>query len=414
MILVLAATTAAQPCGVQVTDDAAVQEWGERHSAASGGRVLWADDSEDVYYFDGTNVVLVQADDANDPSLASLENFVFGLGNGAGGRVIGAWRRGTDFAWVWTSDGGAPRLVKAANPLDPNQPLNPEALAIADGCVFMALQGFSGGQAVKHVFRVDPTTGDAANLTGNQPVPGLSGRIRSSGCRAAWAFEVDGGNVELHFYDGAVRRTIGSGVPSDLRDGILIWIDRDAANVQQIFLYDANLPAPVPTAITNRTDATRPILFAQTDGRHVAWIESDAATQNRKLMLLGGIELSDASTAPSNNPPNRDYPFQLNRGQILWTDQAGKTHYYDGRVRREVCGDGWLTDGFLAELLTPAGQADTEVFLWQGTAPAADLSAPLLVRASPGDGSATVAWDHILGATSYQVYVAEEPGVTPA
>jgi hypothetical protein len=37
---------------------------------------------------------------------------------------------------------------------------------------------------------------------------------------------------------------------------------------------------------------------------------------------------------------------------------------------------------------------------------------PILILPTPGDGSVILQWDSILGASSYNVYLAEQPGVT--
>src|SRR5437870_3639802 len=82
-------------------------------------------------------------------------------------------------------------LVVATNPIDPQQPLNPEGVAVADGSVFMILQAGT----FKHVFRVDPATGRGANLTGNASVPGAQGRLSTSAGQAVWPFFDNTNNI---------------------------------------------------------------------------------------------------------------------------------------------------------------------------------------------------------------------------
>lgn len=75
----------------------------------------------------------------------------------------------------------------------------------------------------------------------------------------------------------------------------------------------------------------------------------------------------------------------------------------------------WLADGFIAFLgLSQDGGTDKEVFLFTGTPPAdaSQPSPPLFVVATPGDGQVTVAWDQIIRASSYNLYMASVPGVT--
>ncbi|MGZ6126549.1 MAG: hypothetical protein ACXWLR_16385, partial [Myxococcales bacterium] len=106
----------------------------------------------------GTTNAQVQALDAvNSPG--SIDDVVFTLGSGSSaGQVIGGWRRGTDDGWVFVSDGVLSK-VTATNPFATGA-MNPEGIAIADGCVYMALQASTGNTTlVKHVFQVNPATG---------------------------------------------------------------------------------------------------------------------------------------------------------------------------------------------------------------------------------------------------------------
>jgi photosystem II stability/assembly factor-like uncharacterized protein len=77
--------------------------------------------------------------------------------------------------------------------------------------------------------------------------------------------------------------------------------------------------------------------------------------------------------------------------------------------------DPWLADGFIAwHGAASDGENDDEGFRLRGTRPADALQPmpPLLVLATPGDGRVALAWDRILGATAYNVYLAERSGVT--
>jgi hypothetical protein len=75
----------------------------------------------------------------------------------------------------------------------------------------------------------------------------------------------------------------------------------------------------------------------------------------------------------------------------------------------------WLADGYVAWLGTSSdGGVDPEVFRFTGVPPADSVppAPPLAVVATPGTGEVTVRWDRVVGASSYNLYVAEEPGVT--
>src|SRR5262245_1160031 len=90
----------------QLTSDALVQDWSNRSATTSQGKVLITDGT-DVYFFDGTAVSLVQAQGSQGPESQGNVEFgsLFVLGSGSiPGQVVGAWRRGTDYAWVWTYD----------------------------------------------------------------------------------------------------------------------------------------------------------------------------------------------------------------------------------------------------------------------------------------------------------------------
>ncbi|GEM_PF-2891958 len=211
------------PPGVRLTSNDIDENWSPRDPSTTGGRVLWFDGDGDVWFFDGATATLVQALDPDDPSLDDVADFVFGVADGAAaGQVVAAWRRGTDFAWVWSGQGQAPRLVSAVNPIDVNAPLNPENLGAGGGGMFLILQAFFGGDAVKHVFRIDLGTGQATNLSGSDPVPGVADVV-AGGARAAWIYKGDrydtaaddGQAPTLRFYDGAKVAVVDAG---DLRN----------------------------------------------------------------------------------------------------------------------------------------------------------------------------------------------------
>ena len=196
------------------TANAFDEVWNVRTSATSQGKVLWTRKDAggflpDVFFYDGTSVSTAQSGGA----LQSVTDSVFALGSGSSpGDVIGAWRRGDATAWIWTrlANGTASITdLKYTNPHTAGQPMNPEAVAIADGCVFMALQFAVGGSQKRWVFKVNPADGSSANLTGATPIPG-PGRITTSGCKAAWVSD-DGTTNRLLFYNGSTVTEIDAG-----------------------------------------------------------------------------------------------------------------------------------------------------------------------------------------------------------
>ncbi|GMU84025.1 MAG: hypothetical protein AMXMBFR47_38950 [Planctomycetota bacterium] len=402
----------------QLTNNDDDDRWSDRHSATVDGKVLWTD-GRDVFFHDGVATQIVQP--LGD--LESVEDFVFGLGSGASaGSVIGGWRRGTDFAWVWRS-GSPPVLVTATNPIDPGQPLNPEGLAIADGHVIMILQAFSGGNAIKHVFRVDPVTGTATNLTGNAAVPGAARVVTANG-NAAWVFYDDSGNSELHWYDGAAVRAIDSGSIGGLRlaRGRLVYA-KAVGGVSHIFLYDSTVAGAQPVRISPDTDAAHGNFAPTTDGYHIAWLYGNADRTNLDILLAGGVQLNDADSRPPSPLLFDEFPVQLNRGQAIWKDAGGNLRsLIDGRIET-VCTTPaaafdapYIADGYVAGFgpIQGASETDNEVIL-QTLTPPTDADTPLPpLKVVPTAGSRQVAlrWDRIAGATAYNLYLAESPGVT--
>jgi hypothetical protein len=415
----------------QVTTDTLIDSWSQRTPSTSQGMILWADNSSnpgnafsftDVRFFDGTTVSTVQTQGAltgvNDTN-------AFALGSGASpGDVMGIWRRDTDFAWVWTRlAGGATTLneVTYTNPINPAFAMNPEAAAVADGCVFLVLQA----GASKHVFSVNPATGNTTILTGGAAVPGAA-RVTTSQCKAAWTFDDGGGATasKLQFYNGSLPPTQVDqgeiGVSPVLHQGKLVYWKK-VSGIQQIFLYDSTAPSPAPVQLSN--DATGLNDLPRTDGRHVAWVHREADGVTWNVVMNGGVRLTnDASTRPQINV-NEDNFFQLQRGQLLWKDTAGNPRYYAGGrlsylpIAPATSFDRfWLADGFIAMLGTGGSDAgaDKEVFRITVTPPAdaAQPAAPLAVEAVAGASQATVSWDRIVGATSYNLYMAQQPGVT--
>jgi hypothetical protein len=414
---------------VQLRADAIDEGWGNRQANTSGGKILWFEhdggaNTDDVVLYDGSSASVVQPQGA----LTNVGDIVFALGTGAtAGQVIAAWRRDTDFAWIST-DGGAPVPVTATNPGNPLVPLNPEGAGIADGCVFLILQDASGAFPRKYVFKANPATGVATILTDPAiyPVTGSADgapRITTKGCKAAWRYFDGSSTIKLHFYDGASIAVIDSGdidLPH-MSAGRVVYA-KTVDGVSQVYLYDSNLASPAPVALTSYTDPSKVNSYAKTDGRHVAWLRQNTDNSNRQIILNGDMRLTDSASKPPDGGLFSDFPLQLQRGQLLWTDAAGALRYaHDGAIATVDIAPAtsmirpWLADGYVAftGLSNDLG-TDTEPFRYAGVAPsdAVQPSAPFRVSAAHGDAQITLAWDGILGAASYNLYYATVPGVT--
>ncbi|TAJ99940.1 hypothetical protein EPO44_10080, partial [bacterium] len=412
----------------QITNNANEEGWSVRNSATSQGKVLWYDDqSESVFLYDGATTTLVQAEDVND-SPGDIDSVVFTLGSGASaGEVIGAWRRGTEDAWVWVS-GGTPVKVSATNPIN-NNAMNPEAVAVSDGCVFIRFRIPIGGSEANHIFKVGPQTGVATDLSGNASVPGAS-RVSTSDCQAAWVFDDGTGTLQLQFYNGTSVTTVDTGeINSNLQGfqlshGRLVY-EKVVGGVSQIFLYDSTAANSAPVALT--TDASGGNFSPRTDGRHVAWLHGNSDRTAVNIVLNGGMQLTDTTNRPANVGTS-EHPFQLHRGQLFWRDVNGTLRYNDGsgittidlspstslvtQVGTTNCCLPWLADGFVYWVGNIG--ANKDVFRFTGTAPsdAQQPVPPLLVVATPGTNQITLAWDQILGADSYNLYISEQSGLT--
>jgi hypothetical protein len=239
----------------QLTTNSTDETWGVRNSATSGGKALWIDASNSVVFFNGTTTNVVQPKGTN----GTVENHVFTLGNGsAPGQAIGVWRRGSDGTSFVSINGAPPVLIVATNPYDPNNALNAEAVAVADGSVFMIL---STG-TLAPVFRVNPVSGQATNLTGGALVPGaLFGRISTSAGQAVWPFTDNTNNIiKLHFYDGSTVRVVDTNLTSNpqIRSRWEVWtrFSSTTARCPPRLRYRSRRIAPARTDSRERTDAT--------------------------------------------------------------------------------------------------------------------------------------------------------------
>lgn len=421
---------ACDDCGLQVTANSKTERWSTRQKSTSRGRVLWVDEDDSIHFFDGAATSLLQARDINVPSLDNVESFVFTLGSGAGtDDVVGGWRRGSDFGWVWAGVGSQPQLVNAVNPYDPNSAMNPEGIAASDGCIFLLLQAAVGGTLIKHVYKVDPANGNATLLTGdylndvnNDGTGAFSTALFASGCRAAWLWCSAGANgscnddaIQLHYYDGASVSIIDNNASLyGMEDGRVLY-SKVVSGVRQLFVFDGNLPSPAPVQLTSYSGPDKQIIFAQSDGRHVAILLGDSNSQNREIAILGDFSLGDANTQPADQPSNFNFPIQLQRGQAMWQTQAGSFATFDGWTFGTSCGSGWLADGFVAQLRRSSTSGpDVEVFLKSLTPPddAEQPVAPWAITANAtANGEVALTWEPILGATSYNVYFASQSGV---
>lgn len=413
-------TTAAVGIALQLTDDDRNNRWTDRHSTTASGKVL-STDTRDVVLYDGTVATILQP-------LGDLENVeptVFGLGTGATtDELIAAWRRGTDFAWIWRS-GDTPRLVQAENPIDPLQALNPEAIAIADGATFMVMQAFSNGNSVKHVFQVDPHTGAATNLTGSAAVAGAA-RVTTSGGKAAWVFDYDSDKM-LQYYDGLAIRNVDSGELNErsarLVNGVLVY-EKMVNGVSHIFAWDADTPSAPPVQVSSESANTHGNFSPATDGDQIAWLSGNADRTGLRVELLGGVTLSDADHVPADLTGAEEIPLQLNRSQALWRGDAGLILAANGR-QQALCTEPaalfdapWLSDGFIAGYgpISGASQNDTEAFRLQVSQPSAagQPMPPIFVTSQPGNASIELCWNRVWRADHYNVYLAQSTGVSPS
>src|SRR6266481_68595 len=270
-LVVLALSAQAQNVR-QVTTNLVDDTWGIRNSVISGGKLLWIDESNSVIFFNGTTTNLLQPRGTN----GFVENPVFALGSGAApSATIGVWRRGSDGTSFVSTNGGPPVSIIATNPYDANNPLNAEALSIADGSVFMI---FSTG-TMAPVFRVDAASGRATNLPGSALVPGaILRRISTRGGQAAWPFaDNTNGIIKLHFYTGSTVQVVDTNITGNpnIAHGRIVYT-KPVAGRDQVFLYDSTLASPAPIQIT--TDSSGTNRYARTDGSHIAWLHTASGT----------------------------------------------------------------------------------------------------------------------------------------
>lgn len=387
------------PQQISPSGDGISASWMRAVSSTSRGQILFFGSNDNVYLYNGTTIQIVQLTDGSALSTVS------GLGPAStAGQVIGGWRRGAGFGYVSTN-GGTPAQVT----------LNPEGVAISEGCVFMVLQDPPNGS---HVFKINPATGSRTKLSSGTVTLGAI-RVASSGCdKAAWTWAPTGTDpVDIQYWNGTTTTTIVPGdasIPS-FAGGKIVY-SKTVGGIQQVFLIDTNVSL-TPVQLSAETDPTKTLDRPQTDGRHVAWYRyntNGTSPSTAQIILNGGLVFP---TGPLAKIDNIELPFQLNRGQLLWKNSTGPLSYDDGRQTFGIdpspattITNPWLSDGYVAFTGLTAG-AD-EVFRITGTAPddASQPSPPMLVVATPG--TAQVKWDSVLGATSYNAYVAYAPGVT--
>lgn len=398
----------------QITNDAINQEWSNRASSLSRGKILWLETDgvaiDTVFLYDGVAKNSVQT----RPGFFNVETAVFHLGSGlAAGQVIAGWRRGTEGN---VSDNGGPPAPVAKNP---------EGVSISDGCMFMILQDGTNGN---HAYKIE-TNGTFTQISsGIVEQPGNNKGtfgIVSSKCKAAWMFDPKGlGNdpTDLQFWNGLTSTTLDTNINAgaiSMADGRIVYV-KTVGGFQKIFAVDTNVSL-IPFELYSEADATRLIERPQTDGRHVAWYRNSTGATNDQIMFYGGAVLPVPPVAKIELFGSQ---FQLNRGQLLWKDKAsGNISYDDGRrtyplsiAPASSIERPWLTDGNIVFLgLSSDAGLDKEVFRITGTPPsdASQPAPPMLLTATPGAGQVTLTWDRVLGTgITYNLYIANEPGVT--
>lgn len=171
---------------------------------------------------------------------------------------------------------------------------------------------------------------------------------------------------------------------------------------------------------SSTTDELHGNFWPATDGYHLAWLRANANGANAEVQLFGGLSLNDGEVAVT---PGSESPLQCNRGQFLWKDSQANLQYAIRGTIDSVCTapaaqfDGpWLADGFVAGFGNVQGsvQTDNEVFLYEGYPPddAERPLPPFMLIPAAGSHRVELQWDAILGATSYNLYLAETPGIT--
>lgn len=391
--------------------DGVSQSWSPRMTPVSRGKILFFDSNEAVHLFNGASIVPVQATTGQ-----AVFDTVFTLGSGAGpSDTIGGWRRGTGISgWVSVNGGTAQEVT-----------LNPESVAAADGCIFFALQtGVTTpeGAIGQHAFQVDPGTGSRTRVSTGTFTAGVN-RVVTSGCKAAWGYQPTNADPQrLGYWDGATEHApldpdIAADVSTPSFAGGVIAYTKEVGGIDQVFIVDTTVAPLTPVQVSAETDASVVLHSAQTDGRHVVWYRSNADGSNAKLMLRGELVVP---TPALQKLHNIEKAFHLHSGQLFWKLASGGFQYDDGRQQFDLdpspatnaaVTHPWLTDGTIAFLaVTPGSGADKEVFRVTGTTPLAQPQPPLLVQATAG--TAEVRFDPIIGATSYNAYVAYDSGVT--
>ena len=386
--------------GQQITlsNDAISENWSTRNSSTSRGKILMVG-GDAVRLFNGTSVQPVQGSVLNE----AVDTAVFMLGSGASGSsVVLGWKRGAGYADV-SIDGAAPIKID----------LNPGAVSIGEGCVFLTLQDGVG----THAYKVDPATGSTTKLSSGTVAEGAL-RIFSNGCsKAVWGWQPNNASpLDIQYWNGTTTTTVATDVVTkpSFAGGRIVYA-KIVSGIQQVFVIDTNVSL-TPVQLSAETDSTK-YLEPQTDGRHVVWYRSNLNGTDASIVLNapnGGLVFPTGPLAKISS----ETPFQLNRGQLLWKTASDALQYDDGqqvflvdKAPATTLELPWLTDGYIAFLgLTPTGGADKDVFRVTGTSPA-DSSGPmppLLVTATP----VAVKFDSVLGATSYNAYVAYAPGVT--
>ena len=397
--------------------------WGPRNSSTSQGKILWMDPAfDDIFFFNGTNIFALQRRDTNSDGQFDFEKVtdsVFALGTGpTNGSLLAAWRRGTEDAWVWSGGESPPLRLHVPNKVfTPDKIMNPEAVAIADGAIFMALQDTEGATNFSHVFKVDLASGNFIRLTGPAPVKGFQLPLTTSGGQAAWVFD-DGTRDaslnpvdKLQFYDGSAVREADAGSLASpcLSQGILVYTKVVGA-IPQIFLYDLRASNAAPVQLS--FDASGANREPRTDGQRVAWIHIEQGT-NRTIVFNGGLRLSeDPVDQLADLLPARP-AFQLQRGQLVWRDVVGELRFFDGRtISTVLAGDfqlPWLADGFVAYLSSKGVlRLDLPAPIdFAGPAP------PFRATLTASPGGYLLNWDKTVRATGYNVYLAPDPNLRP-